>query len=77
MREGVAPHRHLPWARHSFRIPERDFYALRQLYPGLDAIDPQEMTKAWEEFERSPFSEAYRVGKLFRGVIRNGLIEAR
>lgn len=77
VREGAIAHRHLPWARHAFRIPERDFYALRRLYPGLSSTDPAELTAAWEEFERSPFSEAYRIGRLFRGVIQNGLIEAR
>lgn len=74
VRNGVQPHRHLKWARHSMRIPEKDFYALIRLYPGLIAQDPAEKTAAWEEFERSPFSEPYRVGQIKRGVIKNGLI---
>lgn len=73
-RQGEIPHRHPKFARHMFRIPEQDFYALRRLYPGLAAIDPQELTAAWEEFERSPFSEKYRIAKIFRGVIKNGVI---
>lgn len=74
VRNGVQPHRHLAWARHSMRIPEWDFYALVRLYPGLIAQDPAEKTAAWEEFEKSPLSEPYRVGKTVRGVIKNGLI---
>lgn len=72
VREGIDPHRHAPFGRHSFRIPEADFYALRKLYPGLSSIDPLEMSAAWEAFERSPFSEPYRVGKIVRGVVKNG-----
>jgi len=72
VREGIQPHRHAPFARHVFRIPEQDFYALRLLYPGLGSIDPHERNAAWESFERSPFSDAYRVGKRVRGVTKNG-----
>lgn len=75
VREGVDEHRHAPFARHMFRIPERDFYALKMLYPGLAATDPMELTAAWEAFEKSPFSEAYRVGKMVRGVVKNGVIK--
>lgn len=74
VRNGVDGHRHAPFGRHMFRIPERDFYALKLLYPGLASIDPLEMTAAWEAFEKSPFSEAYRVGKIVRGVVKNGII---
>lgn len=74
-RDGVIPHRHPDFARHMFRIPMQDFHALRKLYPGLANMgDPLALTAAWEEFERSPFAEPYRIGKLFRGVIRNGVI---
>lgn len=75
VREGADPHRHAPFARHSMRIPERDFYALTKLYPALTALDPKERQAAWDHFEQSAFSEPYRVGKIFRGVIRNGVIQ--
>lgn len=74
VRNGVDPHRHLNFAQHRTRIPEWDFYALLRLYPGLNAVDPHERSAAWEEFDRSPFSEPYRVGKIVRGVIKNGII---
>lgn len=75
VREGNDPHRHAPFARHSMRIPERDFYALQKLYPALTATDPKERQAAWDRFEQSAFSEPYRVGKVVRGVIRNGVIQ--
>jgi len=74
VREGVDPHRHAPFARHTMRIPEQDFYALLRLYPDLASKDIAVKSAAWEAFERSPFSEPYRVGKIARGVIRNGII---
>lgn len=74
VREGVDPHRHVPFARHALRIPEQDFYALCRLYPGLTSHDVAEKTAAWERFERSAFAEPYRVGKINRGVIGQGLI---
>lgn len=72
VRDGVDPHRHLPFAQHTLRIPESDFYALARLYPGLTAIDPAEKTAAWEAFHKSPFSEPYRVGKQVRGITKKG-----
>jgi hypothetical protein len=72
VRDGVEPHRHAPFARHAMRIPERDFYALQKLYPGITARDPEVRQAAWDAFERSPFSEAYRVGSIVKGVIKNG-----
>lgn len=75
VREGVDPHRHAPFARHTMRIPEFDYYALLKLYPDLASHDPQTQQDAWHSFERSPFSERYRVGRLFRGVIQNGVIQ--
>lgn len=75
VREGADPHRHAPFARHTMRIPERDFYALQKLYPALTATDPAERQAAWDHFEKSPFSEPYRVGKVVRGVTRNGVIQ--
>jgi hypothetical protein len=74
IRVGNVGHRHLPWARHTMRIPEQDYYALARLYPGLNALDPTERSAAWEQFEKSPFSEPYRIGEKRRGVIKNGLI---
>lgn len=74
VREGVNPHRHAPFARHQLRIPMEDWYALRRLIPGLAATDPAELTAAWEWFERSAFAEPYRVGRMHRGVIKNGVI---
>jgi hypothetical protein len=74
VREGVDPHRHAPFARHTMRIPEQDFYALCRLYPDLQNKDIAVKSAAWEAFERSPFSEPYRVGKITRGIVRNGLI---
>ena len=77
VREGIIPHRHAPSGvgRHMFRIPEQHFYALIRLFPNLNALDPELKQKAWEAFELSPFSEAYRIGRLHRGVIKNGLIQ--
>jgi hypothetical protein len=74
IRVGNVAHRHLPWARHTLRIPEWDYYALVRLYPGLNALDPVERSAAWEQFEKSPFSEPYRIGRISKGVVRNGLI---
>jgi len=76
VREGVLPHRHAPSGvgRHMFRIPEQHFYVLLRLFPNLNALDPELKQKAWEAFELSPFSEAYRIGRLHRGVIKNGKI---
>ena len=74
IRNGVTGHRHLPWARHTMRIPEQDFYALARLYPGLKSLDPMERSAAWEQLEKSPFGEPYRVGKIVKGVVKNGLI---
>lgn len=71
-RDGAVPHRNPKFARHMMRIPMEDWYALRRLIPGLNATDPQELTAAWEWFERSPFSEKYRINKITRGIIRNG-----
>lgn len=74
IRVGNVAHRHLPWARHTMRIPEQDYYALVRLYPGLNALDPTERNAAWEQFEKGPFSEPYRIGRISKGVVRNGLI---
>lgn len=74
VREGVNPHRHLPFAEHTLRIPEHDFYALVRLYPGLIARDPHEKQAAWDALHKSPFSEPYRVGKVVRGVRKNGML---
>jgi hypothetical protein len=74
VRNGIDPHRHAPVARHTMRRPERDFYALRKLYPDLTSHDLEKQQAAWDAFERSPFSEAYRVGAIKRGVIKNGII---
>lgn len=74
VREGIDPHRHLPFAQHTLRIPEGDFYALTRLYPGLIALDPNEKSAAWEALHNSPFAEAYRIGKIVRGVTKNGII---
>lgn len=74
VREGIDPHRHAPFAQHTLRIPEHDFYALCRLYPDLIAVDADRKQAAWAAFEKSPFSEPYRVGKVVRGVTRNGLI---
>jgi hypothetical protein len=75
VREGNEEHRHAPFARHQMRIPMQDWYALRRLFPDLDAFkDPDRQRAAWEQFERSVFSEPYRVGRIVRGVVRNGVI---
>lgn len=68
------PHRHAPFARHTMRIPESDFYAIVKLYPGLMASDPDELSAAWAAFEKSPISQKYHVGRTVRGVTKNGLI---
>lgn len=75
VRDGNEGHRHAPFARHTMRIPMRDWYALRRLIPDLDAFhDPDRQRAAFEWFEQSAFSEPYRVGKIHRGVIKNGVI---
>lgn len=74
VREGIDPHRHAPFARHTMRIPMSDYQALSKLYPALNARDPVELAAALDAFERSPFAEKYRVGKIHRGVIKNGVI---
>lgn len=75
VRDGNEVHRHAPFARHQFRIPEQDFYALLKLYPDLaNWQDPEARQAAWDRFEKSPFSEAYRVGRIHKGVIKNGVI---
>jgi hypothetical protein len=76
VRDGVEPHRHAPFARHTMRIPMQDFYALRALFPDLaNHHDPEKQRAAWEQFEKSPLSEPYRVGKLVRGIVKNGVIK--
>jgi hypothetical protein len=42
--------------------------------PDLQSRDIAVKSAAWEAFERSPFSEPYRVGKITRGIVRNGII---
>lgn len=72
VRSGNEQHRNPNFARHTFRIHMQDYYALRKLFPGLASTDPHEVSAAWEEFERSPFSEPYRIGAIVRGVVKNG-----
>lgn len=75
VREGNEPHRHAPFARHTLRIPEQDFYALLKLYPNLaNWKNPEARRAEWDRFERSAFAEPYRVGRIVRGVVKNGLI---
>jgi len=71
VREGNATHRNPSFAQHAHRIPEQDFYALLRLFPGLNAIDPHEKSAAWEEFDKSIFSEPYQVNKHSKGRILN------
>lgn len=75
VRDGNEAHRQLDWARHTMRIPEQDFFALRKLYPDLaNFMDPEAQRAAWDRFEKSAFSEPYRVGRVVRGVVKNGVI---
>lgn len=75
VRDGNEPHKHAPFARHTMRIPEQDFFALRKLYPDLaNFADPDAQRAAWDRFEKSAFAEPYRVGRIFRGVVKNGEI---
>jgi hypothetical protein len=75
VRDGNEPHKHAPFARHTMRIPEQDFIALRKLYPDLANFnDPDAQRAAWDRFEKSAFSEPYRVGRVVRGVVKNGVI---
>lgn len=75
VREGNEAHKHAPFARHTMRIPEQDFFALRKLYPDLANFnDPDAQRAAWDRFEKSAFSEPYRVGRVVRGVVKNGVI---
>lgn len=76
VRDGNEPHRHTSFARHTMRIPMQDFYGLRALFPDLaNADDPEKQRAAWEQFEKSPLSEPYRVGRIVRGVVKNGVIK--
>lgn len=76
IRDGNESHKHAPFARHTMRIPEQDFFALLKLYPDLNNhTDPEARCAAWDRFERSAFSEPYRVGRIFKGVIKNGDIK--
>lgn len=75
VREGNEPHKHLPFARHTMRIPEQDFFALLKLFPDLTNVnDPALQRAAWDQFEKSPLSEPYRIGAIKRGVIKQGII---
>jgi hypothetical protein len=75
VRDGNETHRNPPAMRHTMRIPEQDFFALRKLYPDLaNHNDPEAQRAAWERFERSAFSEPYRVGRIVRGVVKNGVL---
>ena len=75
VREGMDPHRHLPFARHDMRIPVQDFYALLRLFPDLNNFHQDGAREAaWVRFRESPLSAPYRVGKVVRGVVRNGMI---
>lgn len=77
VREGNESHRHAPFARHTMRIPEQDFHCLLRLYPDLNNFhDPAAQRDAWDRFERSAFAEKYRVGKIVKGVIKNGVLKA-
>lgn len=76
VRDGNESHKHAPFARHTMRIPEQDFYALQKLYPDLNNYsDPDARLAAWERFERSAFAEPYRVGRIVRGIIKDGVIK--
>lgn len=61
VREGVDPKRRLDCGETTFRIPDKDFFALRKLYPDLASLNGPDRFRAWQEFARSPFSEPYRV----------------
>lgn len=75
VRDGNEGHKHAPFARHTMRIPEQDFFALRKLYPDLANFnDPDAQRAAWDRFEKSAFSEPYRIGRVVRGVVKNGVI---
>lgn len=75
IRDGNEAHRHPRGMRHTMRIPEQDFFALRKLYPDLaNHNDPEAQRAAWERFERSAFSEPYRVGRIVRGIVKNGVL---
>ena len=74
VRDGVDPHRNPNFAQHTHRIPEQDYYALIRLYPALASHDPQEKFAAWEAFDKSPFSEPYRVNRIVRGITKNGIL---
>jgi hypothetical protein len=74
VRDGIDPHRHAPFAQHTMRIPEGDYYALAKLFPGLAASDPDARAAAHDQLYASPLGEKYHVGKVRKGVTRNGLI---
>ncbi len=75
IREGNEGHKHAPFARHTMRIPMQDWYALRRLIPDLDAFhDPERQRAAMDYFEKSAFSEPYRIGRVVRGIVKNGVI---
>lgn len=74
VRDGNEGHRHPAFAEHTLRIPEGDWHALCRLYPALRSRDPAEMSAAWAHFHTTAFAEVYRVGRVFKGVTKNGLI---
>lgn len=73
-RDGVIPHRNPEFGQHTLRIPMDHFAALYRLYPGLIATNPEEKSAAWEAFHNSPFAEPYRMNRLSRGYLHNGII---
>ena len=73
-RDGTIAHRNPEFGQHTLRIPMDHFTALSKLYPGLIASDPAEKSAAWEAFHNSPFAEPYRINKLSRGYLHNGII---
>jgi hypothetical protein len=73
-RDGTIAHRNPDFGQHTLRIPIEDFAALYRLYPGLIARDPDEKSAAWEAFHNSPFAEPYRLNRLSRGYLHNGII---
>lgn len=74
VREGVDAHRHAPFAQHTMRIPMEDLRALAMFFPDLLSSDPEARAAAHDQLYNSPLSEPFRVGKVVRGVTRNGVI---
>lgn len=50
----------LTFAEHALRIPEIDYYQLKDRHPELASMDPEIRTRAWRAFVASSEADPYR-----------------